>query len=412
MGDSLSLTRNNEARPSAPDFEQLRREFPGTEKWIYMDVAGRCLIPRQTRAALDRHNDERMYDGGDKAAMFEAAEGARSLFARLIGADAEEVALTKNISEGLNIIASAIPWQAGDNVVVCPELEHPNNIYLWLHLQRQRGIEVRTVAPQDGHVPVDRMLAAADGRTRLITVSAVTFRPGFRTNVAALGEGCRSRGILLLVDGAQSVGILDTNVRELKIDALAVSTQKGLLGLYGMGFLYCGREWAERMTPTYLARFGVDLGDAHESDAGDPNFRLMPGARRFDLGNHNFPAAVAAKASLELLLGAGMAAVERHVTGLAARLADGLLDLGLPVQGGRAGPHLANIVTLGTRGGAGSDSISGLYEFLGANGVKLSVRQGLLRFSLHLYNNASDVDRALKACARWQAGSAASAAAE
>ena len=72
------------------------------------------------------------------------------------------------------------------------------------------------------------------------------------------------------------------------IDALSVSTQKGLLGLYGMGYLYVRREWAERMRPAYLARFGVDLGkaDVHESDIGEHAYSLMPGARRFDLGRY------------------------------------------------------------------------------------------------------------------------------
>ena len=78
--------------------------------------------------------------------------------------------------------------------------------------------------------------------------------------------------MLFLVDGAQSVGVLHTDVKKSNIDALAVSTQKGLLGLYGMGFLYCRREWAEKMQPAYLARFGVDLGEAHEASMGDEEF--------------------------------------------------------------------------------------------------------------------------------------------
>ena len=85
--------------------------------------------------------------------------------------------------------------------------------------------------------------------------STVTFAPGFRTDVAALGRLCRERDVLLLVDAAQSAGVLHTDVQRSGIDAFAVSTQKGLLGLYGMGFLYCRRAWAERLEPAYLARF-------------------------------------------------------------------------------------------------------------------------------------------------------------
>ena len=104
--------------------------------------------------------------------------------------------------------------------------------------------------------------------------------------------------MLLLVDAAQSVGVQHTDVRASNIDALAVSTQKGLLALYGMGFLYVRREWAERLQPAYLARFGVDLGDAHEASLGGYDYKLAPGARRFDLGNYNFLATAAVDASM------------------------------------------------------------------------------------------------------------------
>ncbi len=191
----------------------------------------------------------------------------------------DEIAFTKNVSEGLNMVATALPWQAGDNVVVCPELEHPNNVYCWLNLRRH-GVNVRTVQARDGHLPVDDMAQRIDDRTRAVTASTVTFAPGFRTDIDALGRICRDRGMFFLVDAAQSCGVLHTDVAASHIDGLAVSTQKGLLGLYGMGFLYCRREWAEQMQPAYLARFGVDLGDAHEASLGSDAYKLMPGARR------------------------------------------------------------------------------------------------------------------------------------
>jgi selenocysteine lyase/cysteine desulfurase len=219
--------------------------------------------------------------------------------------------------------------------------------------------------------------------------------------VAKLGKTCRGRDVLLLVDAAQSAGVLHTDVKESLIDALAVSTQKGLLGLYGMGFLYCRREWAERLKPAYLARFGVDLGEgAHEASMGNDDYRLAQGARRFDLGNYNFSAAAAAETSINELLALGTANIEAYVVGLARALAQGFLDLGLPVSGGAPGPHLAHIITVGTMSadhyGTGDELYNRLYAHLEANGVKLSIRRGMLRFSLHLYNNADDVAKVLE----------------
>ena len=383
-----------------------RAHFPALDRWTYVDVAGRGVISHEARAALDAHLDERMMNGGDKARFFELVEDTRRHFAQLIHAEPDEIALTKNISEGLNMVATAFDWKRGDNVILCPELEHPNNVYPWLNMQRY-GLEVRALGPREGHIPVDDIVARMDGGTRIVTVSTVTFAPGFRTDVETLGHACRERGVLLLVDAAQSVGVLDTNVNRSAIDALTVSTQKGLLGLYGMGFFYCRRVWAERMKPAYLARFGVDLGDAHEATLGDLSFKFAPAARRFDLGNYNYAACAAVNASMQQLLSWGTVDIERHVTGLAHALARGFLDLGLAVSGGVPGPHLANIVTVGELSAdhyaTGSERYNRLYEHLTANRVKLSIRRGTLRFSLHVYNNMDDVERVLDLTRRFLA---------
>ena len=214
-----------------------RAQFPALERWTYMDVAGRGVLSRAVRAALDAHLDERMMNGGDKAKFFDLVESTRARFAQLINAAPDEIAFTKNISEGLNMVATGFDWKRGDNVILCPELEHPNNVYPWLNMQRY-GLEIRTVASRDGHIPVEDMIARLDDRTRVATVSTVTFAPGFRTEVEKLGRACRKRGVMLLVDAAQSLGTTHTDVARDGIDALAVSTQKGLLGLYGMGFFY------------------------------------------------------------------------------------------------------------------------------------------------------------------------------
>ena len=380
--------------------EAARRNYPALERWTYMDVAGRCILSRATRAAIDAHLDERMMNGGDKEKFFALIERARGKFAQLINAGPDEIAYAKNISDGLNMIATGFNWQRGDNVILCGDLEHPNNVYPWLNMRRY-GLEVKSVKPRDGHIPVDEMVKLIGRGTRVVTVSTVTFAPGFRTDVDTLGRACRERGVLLLVDAAQSCGVLHTDVRKSNIDALAVSTQKGLLGLYGMGFLYCRREWAEKLTPAYLARFGVDLGEgAHEATMGTEDFKLMPAARRFDLGNYNYVGTAAVDASLTELLALGTPQIERYVTGLGHALAQGLFDLGLPVTGGKPGPAVGTIVTVGSMSadhyGTSDERINGLYAHLTENRVKLSIRRGVLRFSLHLYNNMDDVTRVIE----------------
>ncbi len=384
--------------------EEARGLFASDQDTAYFSTCTRGLLPLPARAALERHLDGLQSGHTDKQALFAAVENTRRAFARLVHCDTDEVAYTKNVSEGLNMIAAALDWRPGDNVVVCLDMEHPNNVYPWLNQHARNGVEVRAVSHHGGHVDAQRLIDAMDERTRLVTMPTVTFSPGFRADVAAVGRICRERDVFLLVDAVQSVGILDTDVAALGVDGLAVSTQKGLCGLYGMGFLYCRRAWAERLTPVYLARFSVDLGaGAHEATLGGEDYRLMPGAGRFDLGNYNYPGVVVAEQTLDIINRVGTPAIEAHVTTLAARLIDGLLEQGLPVAGGAAGPHTGSIICIGDIGAGGHDStddpeISSLSAHLSSGGIVHTIRRGVIRLALHLYTDDDDVDRLL-ACA-------------
>ncbi|MBT5513267.1 MAG: aminotransferase class V-fold PLP-dependent enzyme, partial [Rhodospirillaceae bacterium] len=157
-------------QPSPALDDILAREFPGAANGLYLSSCTRGLLPASARDALVQHLETRMDGSTDKAGMFETIERVRRNFAALIKADADEIAITKNVSEGLSMLANALPWQPGDNVVVCLDLEHPNNLYPWYNLREREGIEVRAIPAQGGHIPADAMIGAIDDRTRLVTV--------------------------------------------------------------------------------------------------------------------------------------------------------------------------------------------------------------------------------------------------
>ncbi len=383
------------------DHEAIRRRFPGTSEGVYLDIAAKGLISTDVYETVRRYMERRLDAEHDKDELWAQVDDTRERLARLIGAEGDEVAIVKNVSEGLNLFAGSLPWEPGDNVVVCPALEHPNNVFLWYNLRTRAGIEVREIDHDDGRLPVERMAAAVDGRTRLVTFPSVSFAPGFITDPAPLVAAARTHGAYTLMDAAQSVGALRTDVKALGVDALAVATQKCLLSLYGLGFLYVRRAVAEALTPVAVGRYGVDLGDgAHETALGDGSLRFKPASRRFDLSNYNYLGSAAAGAALRGIEAIGVPDIETHVRGLAARLASGFLDLGLPVAGGRPGPHLSHIVAVGTSGGgrhatADDPAMNALSRHLSASGVRHSIRQGVLRFSIGIYNNEADIDRVL-----------------
>jgi len=284
--------------------------------------------------------------------------------------------------------------------VLCVEREHPNNIYIWMHLAKRYGIKITPVESRNGYIHAEDVLAVLDEKTRMVSVSSVSFHPGLRIDLDAVSAVCERRNIFLLVDGVQSAGIQHFDMRQTPISAMAVSTQKGLLGLYGMGFLYCRADWAERLEPVYLARFGVDLGDAHEAAVNTDHYQLMKGALRFDLGNYNFAGAAAVDRSLQMILELGTQNIEQHTTAVTKRLAEGLADYGLPVVGWPYGLQFANMVTISPDDTA-PEFNNRLGDALTQEGIKFSVRRNALRFSSHFYNTHDDADRVIDAVRRF-----------
>jgi selenocysteine lyase/cysteine desulfurase len=378
----------------------FRGAFPAlvASSGAYLDTAHRGLLPDVAHRAVLAHLEETTHGAASKEALIETAERCRESFARLIGAaSADEVALTKNVSEGVNTFANAVPWRDGDDVVLCPGFEHPNNMLPWRNLSR-RGVGVTEVPlPADHLLPVEAMIAAIrPGRTRVVTVSAVSFTPGCRADLRRVGAACRERGVLLHVDGAQSVGVLRTDVVGESVDALSVGGQKALLGLYGFGFLYVRRAVAETLFPPFLARFGVVQSGGHEDLSAGAEGRLAPGARRFDVGYPSFTGAVALEQCLALLLQAGPDAIEARALAMSAKLADALEQAGLNVT--RLPPRFrSHIVAATPRAG----DAQALHACLAERDIRCSYRKGGLRLSVHAYTSEAEIDRAAEVVRTW-----------
>lgn len=382
----------------------VRNLFPGLQNVTYLDTAARSPMSILGKQAADGYLSE-AFVGGDKKAMFACIERVRALYAKLLGAEAAEIAITKNVSEGLNIIAHSIDWKAGDNIVVCTAIEHPNNVYVWYHAARLYGLEVRALPAADFVVRPEEVAKLVDGRTRVCAVAAQSFVPGYVTDLDSLGSICREKGTALVVDAAQAAGVMALDVNRLGITAMATSTQKGLLGTYGMGFLYVRRDFCDVLSPRCLARFGVLVESEHEADLGSlDGIRFAEGATRFDLGNYNFLGAAIVEPGLKLIGDIGISAVEKHNRRIARLLAEGLNDLGLPVMGMPGGSHLGTIITVGRPGAEPSEAerLTSLARHLAESKVKFSERRSFLRFAVHLYNEEADVNRILDLVSGWK----------
>jgi len=380
------------------DWKAIRSQYPAASRCIFLNSGSRGLLSiRSNRAGVEALNHELAMDFPVPS---EAALGAvRRLFAELIGANAETIAITKNVSEGLNIVANGIDWRPGDNVVLCSDLEHSNNIYLW-HALKARGVEVRDTPSRHGLVDPHAIDAAMDNRTRVISVSAVSFVPGFRTDLKAISSLARRVGALFLVDAVQACGVIRINVAEAGIDALTTSTSKGLLGVRGLGFLFVSPEWCGRLTPAFVARNSYDTGGRHYSEFDGANVALKASAQRFEYGHYNHIGIAVATSALTEILDIGIDAIEVRTTALARSLADGLRNIGYPINDPPAGSARTHLVTLGTQncGRSGVDphpTLAGLAARLAEANVRFAIRRGMIRFGVHLYNDEGDIDTVL-----------------
>ena len=212
------------------NFQETRTLFPVTEKYAYLDNASTSPIPKPVFEASRNHDQERGLLGElawDRWMM--ALEETRELVAQLIHARKEEIAFTKNTSEGINVIAQGIRWKRGDSIITS-SVEFPSNLYPWLQL-RSRGVKVKIVKPEpDGHLSLTRLKRSIDDSTKLIAISHVQYGSGYKIDLKALREISTDR-CLIAVDGIQSMGAVDVDSRH--VDFIAAGGHKWLLAPFG-----------------------------------------------------------------------------------------------------------------------------------------------------------------------------------
>ena len=372
------------------DWSRWRQEFPSAERVVHMNHAGISPLPRCVAAALRTFADEGLLLDRHVYQRWEArAEAVRGAAARLIGARAHEVAFVRNTSEGLSLVASGLPWRAGDNVVAVAD-EYPSNVYPWFGLRRF-GVETRLLVRRQLRVSAADIAAAIDDRTRAVALSAVDWQSGFRADLAAVSEVCRARDALLVVDGIQSVGALAIDVAACGPDVLAAGGHKWLLAPEGCGLLYVSDRVVERIHPVVLGWKSVEDADTYLPY----HFHLRRDAARFEAGSAPHLGIHALGAAIDLLIAIGPAAVEARVLEITDQLADGLRQLGATILSPRGPAERSAILTF-----AFGDTPS-LHQALTEAGIVVRQRLGGIRLAPHFYNDASDIARVLDVVRRF-----------
>jgi selenocysteine lyase/cysteine desulfurase len=384
----------NGARPLqyGPLPERIRHRFPIFKERVYINSCSQGALSDAVRASYEQYLDDWDEKGAPWEYWVERQEAARAVFAGLVNAEPDEVAVTTSLSAGVSALASGLRFTQRSKVVLT-DWEFPTIGQIW-HAQEARGARVVHVkAAKDGTIPVGHFERAIDDDTLLVSITHVCYRNGAMIDVPKVVELAHERGALVLLDAFQSIGSLPVDVRELGVDFLGAGVLKYLLGSAGLGFFYCRRALVERVRPTQTGWFADENIFAMDHTDYSPAHT----AARFQSGTPPVPSIYAGIAGMQLMQEVGIAETREHVLALNARLIDGLDELRAKLATPRRPKRRGALVCVK------STDAQALVTVLGREGIVTSERDGNLRISAHCYNSVEDVDAVLAVLQRHKA---------
>lgn len=373
-----------------PPLAEARRLFSLDPDVTYLENAAVTPIPLPVEAAgTEGFAAKARPWARDRAAAELEVERARALAGRVIGASADDIAITSSVGHGLAIAAANLPCVAGERVLVMAG-DHSSQALAWARFAREHGAVLETVErPADGdwEAALLARVRRPGPRIAVAALARVIWNEGALVALDSICRELRAAGGAVVLDLTQSAGIVPVDVKRLDADFVAFPTYKWLLGPYSVAFLYVAERWQEAR-PLEESGHNRELDD--QGPAADPG--LAPytrGARRFDRGERdNFSGLPAAAAGLRLIVDWGVPAIQSHLQSLMTRLTGQLAAAGF----GLLPPALQSPHILGLRG-LPDDTV----QRCRALGVWVSQRHGLVRIGLHVFNTPGEIDRCVRA---------------
>lgn len=368
-------------------------EFPIANSVTYFHHGGISPLPKRTMTAVQEciqamGANVSKYFHDDVFPLFEQFPKECADF--INASDMSEVCYVSSTSTALGLVAGAIDWQVGDEIVFC-DVEFPANVYPWMSLEK-RGVKCRIVPANNGTLTIEALEAAINEKTRLVTVSAIQFFTGSRANLYALGKFCKEHDLIFVVDAIQAIGHIPIDVQAMHIDVLATGGQKSLLALTGAGFLYVREELCEQLHPYTMSANSVENWEHWLA------YDLTPrkGATRFMTGTPNIPGMVSIVNSLSLLNELGRKHIDAHTTTLSGQFWERLNTEGYRIITPHSDRWRGPIITFQYRPSVEvtQHAIETLAEHDVMVGMHLNANgDPYVRISVHCYNNEDDIQR-------------------
>jgi selenocysteine lyase/cysteine desulfurase len=364
--------------------------FPVARKRIFLAHAGVTALPRCAATAMTDYVHSSSEDQQEFGGVLKEIASTRRDAAKLIGAEAEEIALLGPTSLGLSLFANGIDWKKGDEVVVYGD-DYPANVYPWLNLER-RGVVIKWLETESlGRITPECVEAALTPSTRLVALASCHFQTGWRIDIPAIGGLLRSRGVLFSLDAIQTLGAFPTPASE--VDFLSADAHKWLLGPLAAGIVYVAKERFEECRPTLLGSWNIKSPDF----LAQRTIEFEDGGRRFEPGVLNVAGIYGMRASINLIQNLGIETISSLILERRDQLEQGLEGLGFEFLSPRRHEPLRSGIL--TARHPGKDSAL-LFAELEKGGVSASYRRTRdhgfwLRFSPHFYNTPAEIERVL-----------------
>jgi selenocysteine lyase/cysteine desulfurase len=315
----------------------------------------------------------------------------RASIAKLIGGKAEEIALTSGASAGASAVAYGLTWKTGDEIVTARG-EFPLQYTAWKPMEEREGVKLKIIAPRERFISADDLIAAMTPKTRLVSVSMVRYDDGSLLDAPRVAAACRKQGALLLLDVSQCCGALPMDVNQLGADFLVCAGYKWLLGPFGTGFFWVKNEHLNLLRPApfyWMAVAGSDNFAALNFDDPKP----AASAKRWDAPewasyfNFNL-AAMDTSVDFVVRMGPGLVAAHNRklIDFMFERLPKDRCVPASPLDAAQRGPY-------GCFRARNREKTEELYQHLRKENVVVSLREGNIRVSPHLYNTERDIDR-------------------
>ena len=392
MADTTQVAgeTNSKAEIRNPKFSSFSELFPITKRFIYLNHAAVSPPPTCTIEAVQSQLRDVAENGSlNYRSWIAVKEKARKLAAGMLGARPDQIAFMRNTSDGLSTIANGLRWRTGDNLVTFRN-EFPSNVYPWLRLRAAFGVEVRMCDERDGRVDTDELIRLIDSKTRIVAISQVQYASGFRADLKRIGRAARAHDALLVVDVIQAMGVVETNVDDLLIDAAAGAGHKWLLTPEGVGVLYLSDRARERIEPTLVGWISVP----DPEDYGNFEQGWNRGSLAWETGTSPTALIHGLAASLEFLTEVGVGRIAIHLEELTDHLCDRLQNSDYQIVSSRDPSEKSQIVCIRHRGGR---SPMELYSHLKQRNIITAPRSDRLRIAPHCYNTLEEIDLLVEA---------------